>query len=206
MGKIKFEKLSYIKKSYYEDLLSQVKIAKNLGVSSDALVYFMRKYDLKRRTASENEKIKFAKKPLTFNIKINLSQKEKELKAVAVSLYWGEGYKAKNAKNLDFANSDVEMIKVFLKFLRTICNVDSSKLRVYLYCYSNQKPLDLVKYWSKVTKIPVSKFTKPYIRKDFQLSKIGKMEKGLIHVRYYDKKLLLEMMKWIEEYKLKFSN
>ena len=30
--------------------------------------------------------------------------------------------------------------------------------------------------------------------------------KGLIHVRYYDKKLLLEMMNWIEEYKLKFSN
>lgn len=98
------------------------------------------------------------------------------------------------------------MVRVFLSFLRKICSIDESRLRVYLYCYSNQKLLNLIKYWSKVTKIPTSKFTKPYIRKDFQLSKIGKMEKGLIHVRYYDKKLLLEMMNWIEEYKLKFSN
>ncbi|PIR40026.1 MAG: hypothetical protein COV33_02070 [Candidatus Zambryskibacteria bacterium CG10_big_fil_rev_8_21_14_0_10_34_34] len=201
MAKISYKKISYIKKLYYRDLFSMKKIAENLDVSIDAVVYFMRKYDLKRRKPSENEKIKFAKKPLSFKIKTNLSQKEKELKTIAVALYWGEGYKSKKATNVDFANSDTEMIKIFLKFLRKICNIDESKLRIYLYCYDNQNPKYLIKYWSKITRVPIYRFTKPYVRKDFRLEKKGKMKYGLIHVRYYDKKLLLLILDWIDQYR-----
>ena len=181
------------------------RVAEALGVSIDALVYFMRKYDLKRRTTSENEKIKFSKKSATFKIKANLSEKERKLKNVAISLYWGEGYKSEKAHGVDFANSDPDMIKVFLNFLRKICGIDESKLRVYLYCYSNQKPKKLINFWSRLTEIPHSKFSKPYVRNDFCLEKSGKMKNGLIHIRYYDKKLLIQLLEWIESYKIRLS-
>ncbi len=181
------------------------KVAQELGVSMDALVYFMRKHDLKRRSASENENIKFSKKLSSFKLKKIINTEEKILKTIGVMLYWGEGYKAKSAKNVDFANSDPAMITAFLNFLRKICGIKETKLRAFLYCYSNQEPKNLLRFWSRLTKIPLSRFTKPYTRKDFKKEKIDKMKNGLIHIRYYDKKLLLQIMDWIEQYKQKFA-
>ena len=60
------------------------------------------------------------------------------------------------------------MINVFVKFLREIYRVDEKRFRILLYCYSDQNVLELVDFWSKLTKIPKKQFTKPYIRKDFR--------------------------------------
>ena len=55
---------------------------------------------------------------------------------IGAMLYWGEGYKGddKNpAKLVDFANSDPDMIKIFLKFLRTVFKIDEKKIKC-IYC------------------------------------------------------------------------
>ena len=111
----------------------------------------------------------------------------------------GEGSKWDGEKIVDFANSDPEMIVVFMKFLRNVCGIDESRLRAYLYCYANQKPKELENYWSKLTSIPQKFFYKPYIKKGFKAEKSGKMKHGLIHIRYNDKKLLLALREWIRE-------
>lgn len=92
------------------------------------------------------------------------------------------------------------MILIFLKFLRNICRIDEKRLRAYLYCYPNQDVNSLTKYWSKLTGISLSQFTRPYIRKDFSLGKKDRMKNGLIHIRYCDKKLLFQIQKWIRQY------
>lgn len=92
------------------------------------------------------------------------------------------------------------MIKIFLKFLREVCGVDEKRLRVYLYCYSDQSIEILLNYWYKLTNIPKSQFSKPYIRNDFLPEKSGKMKYGLVHIRYADKKLLYQIDNWIKEY------
>lgn len=87
-------------------------------------------------------------------------------------LYWAEGAKSgKLGKNkiVDFTNSDPKMILVFLYFLREFCGIDEKRLRCLLYCYSNQNVYKLMRYWSKITHIPISQFTKPYIRSDFRV-------------------------------------
>ena len=122
---------------------------------------------------------------------------------MGIMLYWGEGYKAGNGA-VDFANSDPVMIKVFMNFLRKICGVNENKLHIYLYCYVNQDLQTLIHFWSNLTKIPICQFTKPYIRRDFDPKKAGKMAHGLIHIRYYDKKLWLLIKQWIREYADKF--
>jgi len=136
-------------------------------------------------------------------LKQDLSFQEEKLKIAGIMLYWTEGSKpnpTNRIRTVDFANSNPRMIRLFLRFLRQICGIDESRLRLYLYCYANQNPETLKRYWHRVTNIPLTQFTKPYIREDFLPEKSGKMRYGLVHIRYSDKKLLLQIERWIEEY------
>jgi len=199
MGAI--NKKSYNKiKSLYIDGYSAKEIADQYKVSLDAVFYFLRKYNIPRRNAAECNFVKFKKKKPSFKLKYKLFEKDKILKIAGVMLYWGEGSQWAGEKIVDFANSNPEMIIIFLKFLRKICGINESKLRAYLYCYNNQNIQKTLNYWSKITNIPKNQFTKPYIRKDYQKSKINKMKNGLIHVRYNDKKLLDLIRFWIKNY------
>lgn len=198
-------KVALVRRLYYEKLLAAPQIAKQLGVSLDAVYFCMRSNGFIRRTLTEENKIRFLCKPTSYRLKLRLTPSELRLKDVAVTLYWGEGYKAGGAHGVDFANSDPLMITVFLQFLRQVCRVDEQRLRVFLYCYANQKPEQLIDFWSQHTKIPKDQFTKPYVRMDFRKEKIGKMRHGLVHIRYCDKKLLQQFLEWIKEYYNTFS-
>lgn len=203
MAKIAPSKIDEVKHLYYEKLFSMKKVASTIGVSMDALVYFMRKNNLKRRSTSENEKIKFSRKPLSFRMSADL---ENELRAIGTMLYWGEGAKGGKlgtCNSVDFANSDPRMIVVFLRFLREFCGVSEDRLRCYLYCYSDQNPKKLINYWSKTTSIPKKQFTKPYIQTNKTSER--KMRYGLIHIRYNDKKLLIEIENMIDYYVCKYA-
>ena len=174
-------------------------IAAHFNVSLDAAYYALRRFQIKRRTSRENNALLFNNKPLSFHVKENLTRQEQELKALGVALYWGEGYKAEKSKGVDFANSDPKMIRVFLSFLRHICGVDEKRLRVYLYCHSQKEVPRLIRYWSNITLIPQTQFSKPYIAKKASIKGKG-MPQGLIHIRYFDKKLLNLIRSWIQEY------
>lgn len=204
MGKISDNQLSKIKKYYYFDKLSMREIAEKYGVSTDAIVYYMRKHDLKRRNFYEINRLRFENKVLSFKIKPMNSLYLKELKAIGAMLYWGEGYKSVKGCSVDLANSDPEIILIFLKFLRKIYGVDEQRLRVLLYCYEDQDINELIRYWSEITKIPKNQFSKPYVRKDFNIDSKRKMKYGLVHIRYSDKKLLLEIKKTIDSYRNKY--
>lgn len=126
-----------------------------------------------------------------------LSAEEKILLRAGLFLYWGEGAKSK-PYIVDFANSDVKMVRIFLATLRHIYKVQENRLRILLYCYANQNPNELVSYWSETLHIPRSQFTKPYIRRDYDVRKIHKMHHGLVHVRYNDKKLFMQIINDID--------
>ncbi len=202
MSSISKDQLQLVKNLYYLNELPMKKVAETLGVSLDAVTYYMRHNNLKRRTRKEDSILRFKNKPLSFEINKKLSTYEEKLKVIGVTLYWGEGYKTKKSAGVDLANSDVSMILIFLSFLRKVCGVDENRLRVLLYCHSNQDTRQLVHFWSKKTKIPVTQFSKPYVRKNVHYDSIHTMPYGLVHIRYADKKLLQVIMDWIEEYKV----
>jgi len=187
-----------VKKLYYKNGYSAREIGEFLGVSTEVVYDFMQKYNLPRRNLYEQNRILFAKKPLSFKVKKNLTQKEQKLKIAAIMLYWAEG--AKRSQAVDFTNSEPRMVKFFLKFLREICRVDEQRLRILLYCYANQDIGKIKKFWSKLTKIPLSQFIKPYIRQDYSLKCKREMKYGLIHIRYSDKKLWRLILEWIDRY------
>ncbi|MBP6869238.1 MAG: hypothetical protein KBC16_04005 [Candidatus Pacebacteria bacterium] len=86
---------------------------------------------------------------------------KRELMLVGAALYWGEGTKSagKNqTPRIVFTNSDPEMIKVFLRFVREALAIPDEKISGELHLYEDIDH-DLAKeYWSEVTSIPVNRF------------------------------------------------
>jgi len=187
-----------IRDLYLKQKLSSREVAKKLGISQWAVLSKMRRNNIPRRSASEADHIVFSRKPLSYSIKKSRTQAEKDLRLAALMLYWAEGSK-KGKHTVDFANSDRRMILVFLKALKKIYRVNKDRIRVFLYCYKNQKVSALLEYWSRLLNIPREQFTKPYIRKDFNINKSNKMPHGLVHIRYSDKKLLMQILSEIDK-------
>lgn len=184
---------------YSEGGLNGPEIAVKLSVPVRQVYRILVRNGIIRRTTVESNSLRFLKQKPSFSIKAKLANEDQFLLVAATMLYWAEG--TKNAKRhvIEFSNSDPQMIKIYLHFLRKICGVCEEKLRVYLYCYANQSAIYLKKYWSRVLQIPLQQFTKPYIRKDFRKDKINKMPHGLVHLRYADKKLYIQIEKWHNE-------
>lgn len=82
-----------------------------------------------------------------------------------VALYWAEGHKKQH--NLGFASSDPKMILFFLKWLQEICKIPKSRLKclVGINQIHKERIEKVEKYWSKLTGIPRSQFTKPSFKK-----------------------------------------
>lgn len=181
-----------ISRLYQKEGLSSSEIATKLDLTVWQVIKRMKKYDIPRRKQWETRRIQFDRQKPSYKMKAHLTAREKGLYIAAIMLYWAEGAK-RTDHCVDFANSDEKMIMLFLDFLRKICRVDESKLRVLLYCYSNQEVTDLISYWSRLLRIPKNQFIKPFVRRDFDQGRVNRMEKGLVHIRYHDKKLLMHI-------------
>ena len=191
-----------IRKLYTDEKYTVKEISDKLDVSFWQVYSLMDKYNIARRNRVFAGFVANKNKP-QFQIKSSLTLKDNYLKIAGVMLYWAEGTFLGNT--VDFANSNPEMIKIFLRFMREICGVKEERLRLYLYFYTYQDIDKLKQYWHKVTGIPINQFTKPFIRRgNLNLSK-RKLPYGLVHIRYNDKRLLLNIKSWLDEYILKWA-
>ena len=182
---------------YFKEGLSAIEIGQRLSKNYSQVYKFMIRHHMPRRTAAQTHRIQFYKSPLSYSKKTLLSPFEKLLLNSSLMLYWAEGYKTHPA--VDFANSDPKMGRVFLRCLREIYQVNEQRIKIYLYCYSNQDLDSLIKFWSSTLEIPPSQFVKPYVRNDFDPLKTGKMPHGLVHIRYGDRRLHEQIMADIDK-------
>jgi hypothetical protein len=194
MAKLAIQKIGAL----YQSGLSARQVGEKFGVTPWVVYEFMKKQGLPRRARGQTNKMQFEKSPRSFEIKRHLNEEEVEVLIAGIMLYWAEG--AKGGEGVDFANSDEEMIKLFLRFLREIGNITEERLRVYLYCHADQNVKKLKKHWSDATRIPLSQFTKPYINNDTEKKNGREMKHGMIHIRYSDKRLLREIHDLTEQY------
>lgn len=185
-----------IRTLYWDRNYSVEEISKELDVSFWSLYAFMHRNNIPRRNPSETNYLINKDKP-KFEAKENLNALEQKLKIAGIMLYWAEGTLRGNT--VDLANSNPQMVAIFLRFLREVCGIKEDRLRVYLYAYSYQDIDALKLYWHKITKIPLSQFTKPYIRQGNKNLSGRKLLYGLVHIRYNDKRLLNHIENWINE-------
>jgi hypothetical protein len=80
---------------------------------------------------------------------------------IGAALYWAEGYKKQEKYSnpcLSFSNSDPEMIRLFLRFLREIIKVPEEKIRGDIRIYKNISEKGAINFWTKITNIPEKQF------------------------------------------------
>jgi len=119
-----------IVRMYVEEHLSAAQIGNSLNISPSRVRRILENQGVQKRSMSEAiimlNITKFHKAP--FCLKSALSPDENDLKTTGIMLYWGEG--AKTGSAVKFANSNPDMIKVFLLFLRKICGVDEMNTKI----------------------------------------------------------------------------
>src|SRR3989344_9286503 len=137
-------------KRLYAKGLSGSEISEKVDIHIRQVYRILEKLGVSRRTSAEQNKIRFLRSPSSYKFKENCLSKDRDLLIAGLMLYYGEG--AKTNRTVDFANSDVRMLKIFIKFLRVICGVQEKRLRFYLYYFSDQDPKKLINFWSKELK------------------------------------------------------
>ena|SRR5579872_5406299 len=111
---------------------------------------------------------------------------------ISLIIWWCEGTKArkdkrwKNALNcpIEVTNTNPDIIRLFIDFLREDLHVSNSDLRAQVQIHEGDNQTIIEEYWSKISGIPTSQFNKTIVRKAGK--KIGKT-KGTFKVRMYDK-------------------
>lgn len=85
----------------------------------------------------------------------------RDIHMVGLGLYWGEGYKKGN-QELGFTNSDPVMINFYIHWLKQVYHIEKNNLilRVSINKLHESRIHLVIKYWSELTKIPISQFTK----------------------------------------------
>jgi len=89
------------------------------------------------------------------------SLSERELLLVGAALFWGEGYKkAENIRSphLCFANSDPDMIMLFMRFIREVMNISDERIRLAIHIHPNTNKKKAINFWAKITNIPKNSF------------------------------------------------
>jgi hypothetical protein len=121
-----------------------------------------------------------------------------ELKYLGAALYWAEGYKASRSAFV-FSNSDPGMIKIMRAFLNKVCRVPHSKFRGKVQIHPHLDSENAMKYWSKISGIPISQFHKTL----FSLSRAGMGKRdtlplGTFNIIISDVILCSKIKGWVE--------
>jgi hypothetical protein len=89
---------------------------------------------------------------------------EKELLIAGLFLYWGEGRKDLGA-SISLNNTDPQVLKFTLSWLIIGLKVPKEKIKVSLHLYKDMDVPESMNYWHNLLQLPLSQFTKPYIKK-----------------------------------------
>lgn len=130
----------------------------------------------------------------------------RELWLIATALYWAEGSKQNTASisaGIQFANSDVRMLNVFLKWLRVL-QIPEDDIYYELYVHDNRKnEVEAFRsWWAAQMGINRSKLNRIYFKRDkpkTNRTKVGDLYHGLVRIRVRSSTILNRKISgWIE--------
>lgn len=134
---------------------------------------------------------------------------KRDLLIVGIALYWAEGYKKPKFKNgkirmghpVSLTNSDPNLIKLFLRFLREVCLVPEARIRAGVRIFEHQNENYLMDFWQKITQIDSGRFGKVY--KTVSVSSQKKrpfniLPYGTVQIKVADTNLYHKIMGWID--------
>jgi len=115
----------------------------------------------------------------------------RELWLIGAALYWAEGSKEKESNpgsGVIFTNSDLFMIKLYLKWLLNICKVKKEDIvfEVYIHENSRNNIRNVIHYWAQHTGFSKAMFNRVYFKKNkpkTNRTNIGDSYNGVLKVK-----------------------
>ena len=119
-------------------------------------------------------------------------------------LYWAEGAKKNNRNCVAFSNSDINMLKMFIQFLKTIFNVNSDKIALSINCYNDFHTVEEIeKYWLNSLGLSYISLKKTMVNKISSHSlqkRKGFCEYGTCKIAVHDTQIIQHIYGAIQEY------
>jgi len=114
------------------------------------------------------------------------------------ALYWAEGGKGRNA--IRFCNTDPNMMKIFISFLRDYFDVKDERITFRIRCYFDHEYSfsNAVSFWSEVLNLPASQLQKSQCMKPNSRSRL-KHEHGICYLNVNDIDIKQQIFGSIEE-------
>lgn len=179
----------YLLMAYVERKRSMQQVANELHCSLNKIDYWMRKYDIPRRTRNDANYAYYNPNGDPFVEKQIMDTNERELFGLGIGLYWGEGTKA-SKNSVRIGNSDPSVILMFIKFLETIYSISRSKLKFGMQLFSDCDEEEALRYWCDKLQVDRSQFYKVHVTIS---GKIGtyrrKNEYGVVTLYYHNTRL-----------------
>ena len=124
----------------------------------------------------------------------------RELHLLGVALYWAEGCKGHLTSVVEFVNADPAMIALVMRWFRVCCLVPEQKFRARVQLHDAGRLKDVERFWSCLTGIPASQFTKPLLKlsPSSQRKRGNVLPYGTLHLRIADVHLLTKIHGWIK--------
>lgn len=154
-------------------------ISKKINIPKSTLSYWLKDIPLK-----EEQKLRFYTKQiqiLSLGAKSQRERRRHEIEKIieeailevpipvssdtyrlmGACLYWAEGSKG---GRFEITNSDPHFILFMVKWLQKVFSINPNILRAWLNIYPQQNELEIKKFWSELTSIPLENFGKSYIK------------------------------------------
>lgn len=95
---------------------------------------------------------------------------KRELFLIGIALYWAEGFKHKDESSLGLATMDVNMAKIYIRWLKECLNVEKVELsfRVTANIHYSEKISEMEEYWAHKLGVELCQFAKPFFQKTTQ--------------------------------------
>lgn len=139
----------------------------------------------------------------------------RDLMLVGAALYWAEGYKRPKIRGgiertghaVSFVNSDAEMVRIFIRFLKEVLEVSDDSIVVAMRLYPHINEDVALAHWMRVTGMPKAAFRKT----TYLISGASKRRRPFNTLPYGTAQITVartdtfhRLMGWIEEMKKRF--
>lgn len=186
---------------YIDKKMSAADIAHSFKCSEQMVNYWLKKYNIPKRSISDAMYLKHNPKGDPFKIKKPATMKEAELFGLGVGLYWGEGTKS-NKTSVRLGNTDPYLVKHFILFLDKICGIKRKKLKFGLQVFSDMRPNQARSFWQRAINAHRDQFQKVIVTPARSIGTYRqKTRHGVLTIYYNNKKLRDILCSFIDELK-----
>lgn len=162
----------------------------------------MDKHKIEKRSIGDSIYIKRNPGGNPFSVNKSFQMNENFIYGLGLGLFWGEGNK-KNKNSVRLGNTDPDLIRLFIMYLKSVYNIDDTKLNFSIQIFEDLDVDTVRNFWIKKLSIePIQIYKKITISKSGRKGTYkNKSKYGVITVYFNNTKLKEIIDKEIEDIK-----